>query len=99
MYVDAYGFKTMILASSLLVLPASVVIHTSTSGVLWRWLAILGVATGILVVIGAAWVIDGDQEGVLAIIAFIGFLGVPLWVLLVSVSMVMKSELPARGAD
>ena len=97
MYVDAYGFTTMILASSLLVLPASVVIYTS--GVLWRWLAILGVATGVLVVIGAAWVIDGDQEGVLAIIAFIGFLGVPLWVLLVSVSMVMKSELPARGAD
>ena len=97
MYVDAYGFTTMILASSLLVLPASVVIYTS--GVLWRWLSILGVATGVLVVIGAAWVIDGDQEGVLAIIAFIGFLGVPLWVLLVSVSMVMKSELPARGAD
>ena len=97
MYVDAYGFTMFAQASALLLFPASAVILTS--GVLWRWLALLGVAAGILVVIGSAWVIDGDQEGVLGYILFSGILGVALWVLLVSINMILKRELPARGAN
>ena len=97
MYVDAYGFSMFTLTSALLMFPASVVILTS--GVLWRWLAILGIAAGILAIIGAAWVIDGDQEGALGIIGFIGFFGFALWVLLVNINMILKKELPAHGAN
>ena len=97
MYLDAYGFSTFTLSSALLLFPASVVIFTS--GVLWRWLALLGVAAGILVVIGAAWVIDGDQEGALGYILLSGVIGLALWVLLVSLNMILKRELPARRAN
>ena len=97
LYLDAYGFSMFTLASALLLFPASVVILTS--GVLWRWLAYLGIAAGILVVIGASWVIDGDQEGVLGSIGFIGLLGFALWVLMVSINIILKRELPARRAN
>ena len=97
MYADAYGFTMLALVSALLLFPASVVILTSR--VLWRWLALLGIAAGILVVIGVAWVIDGDQESALGYTLFIGMLGVALWVLLVSINMLLKRELPARGAN
>jgi hypothetical protein len=95
MYMDAYAFSALSLTIALFVLAASILIFRT--GVLWRWLSFLGLVVAILGVIGAAWPIEGESEGALEIIGFLGFLGLALWVLLVSVNMLTKRELPARA--
>jgi len=97
MYLDAYASSGFRLTITLILFASSLVIWRT--GVLWRWLALLGGAAGILGVIGAAWVLDGDQEGVLGILALISFIGFLLWVLLVSINMILKRELPPRAAS
>ena len=97
MYDHAYRFSGLYLAIALFLFAASAVIFRT--GVFWRWLALLGLAAGVLCVIGAAWPIDGESDSALDILGFIGFLGFLLWVLLVSISMLLKRELPARAAQ
>ena len=96
-YLDAYGFAGVPLFGALLFFAASVVIYRT--GVLWRWLAFLGAAAGVLAVMGAAWPIDGDPEGFLGVVFNIALIGFLLWVLLISIGMVMKKELPAPAAE
>ena len=93
MYVNDYAFSMLTLPAALFLFAASAVIFRTK--VLWQWLALLGLAAGVLGVIGSAWPIDGDPKGALGIILFISFLGFALWVLLVSINLILKGELPA----
>ena len=96
MYVDAYALAVTSYFIALMVFAASVVILRT--GVLWRWLAALGAAVGVLGVVGAAWPVQGDTDGVLWIAWIINQLLLLPWILAVSINMVVKKELPDRVA-
>ena len=93
MELDSYAFNVIAFPAALFVAAASVVVLRT--GVLWRWLGALGLISAVLILIGAAWPIDGDEEGAVAIPGFIGFIGVSLWILLSSIHMIMMKEEPA----
>ena len=69
------------------------------SGVLWRWLGAVGILAAVLLIIGAAWIIDGDEESALAFIGFPGVLLTIFFIIASSIGMIMKKEppLPAGG--
>ena len=96
MYFAAYALAGTSFFIALMVFAASVVILRT--GVLWRWLAALGAAVGIFGVVGAAWPVQGDTDGVLWIAWIITQLLVLPWILAVSINMVVKKELPDRVA-
>lgn len=82
-------------------LPASVLVFaaawaTWASGAVWRWLTIVAVIDGILLLIGAAFPIAGNSDGVLFLIRFISFIGLAIWVILTSLSMLLRSSPPVR---
>ena len=68
--MSTYAFTGFSLTMGLFVASASLVVLRT--GVLWRWLAALGFIAAVLLVVGAAWPIDGDEEGALAILGFTG---------------------------
>ena len=73
-----FGLGAFIGFSSLVIL---------ASGVLWRWLGALGLVLAVLNIVGALWVVDGDQEGLLGVLGIIGFIGFGVWTLATSVGM------------
>lgn len=91
MYMYAYGMSGLYLTGALMVLPFSVVIFRTS--VLWRWLAFFGGATGIMGIVGAAWVIGGDPKGIVNGVGLISFFALLFWILLVSANMLLKREL------
>jgi len=93
MEMSTYGFTGFSLTMGLFVASASLAVLRT--GVLWRWLAALGFLAAVLLVIGAAWPIDGDEEGALAILGFIGAPLTLLWILLSSIRLIMMKEEPA----
>ena len=93
MEMSTYAFTGFSLTLALFVASASLVVLRT--GVLWRWLAALGLLAAILLVIGASWPIDGDEEGAFAIPGFIGAPLTLLWILLSSIKMIMMKEEPA----
>jgi hypothetical protein len=95
MYMNSYTFAVMPAAVALMLLPASAVIWRTAA--VWRWLAILGFVIALAGIVGAAWPIDGDDEGPLAVLGWVALLGMTLWVLLVSIAMIMRQYLPAEG--
>lgn len=62
------------------------------SGVLWRWLGVIGVIGFLGSFIGAAWPIDGDDEGPLAGIGTVGFTGIMIFILITSINLLMKRD-------
>jgi hypothetical protein len=64
------------------------------SGVIWRWVGPVAVILAILGFIGGAWPIDGDPEGALGALSFAPFVGVALFVLVVSIALLLKKDLP-----
>jgi len=93
METSTYAFAGFSLTMGLFVASASLVVLRT--GVLWRWLAGLGFLAAVLLVIGAAWPIDGNEEGALAIGGFIGAPLTLLWILISSIAMIMMKEEPA----
>jgi len=92
MDIDAYGFSLLNFGLALFVGSAGFVVFRT--GLLWRWPGLLGLLGAVLLLIGAAWPIDGDQEGAIAIITLPGLLCSLLFVLISSVGMIMRKELP-----
>lgn len=87
----AYGFGVAApLAIAATLVPASLVILAT--GVLWRWLGILGLVVALAGVVGALWVVDGDQESFLGVLGFIAFVGLGVWILATSVAMLMSDR-------
>jgi hypothetical protein len=94
MELDVYAFATPLqLSFALFVLAFSLVIWET--GALWRWLGPVGVLSAVLTVIGAAWPIDGDEEGVIAAISFFpGNLLAIIWLIAICINMLRLSEPP-----
>jgi DMSO/TMAO reductase YedYZ heme-binding membrane subunit len=91
--MSTYAFTLLTLGMALFVGSGSVVILRT--GVMWRWLGGLGLLIAILLIIGSAWPIDGDEEGPLAIAGFIGALATMLFIIISSINMIIRSEEPA----
>jgi hypothetical protein len=99
MELDVYAFATGLqLSFALFVLAFSLVIWET--GALWRWLGALGVLSAVLTVIGAAWPIDGDEEGLIAAIGFFpGNLLAVIWIIAVCINMLRLSAPPTAEAS
>jgi hypothetical protein len=96
MEMSSYVFTGFTFGMALFVASASLVVLRT--GVLWRWLAPVGLIIAVLLVIGAAWPIEGDDEGALATAGFIGAPLTLLWIILSSVNMLLMKEEPGtRG--
>jgi hypothetical protein len=105
MYFDVAAYNHIPLPVGVVLLASSIVIWQT--GVLWRWLAILGLIVGVAALLTPAGSYsieptDDPEEGIWGILGIISFLGLAIWLLLVSISMVMKRVLVStgpRGAD
>ncbi len=92
MDADAYGFSLMSFGLALFIGSAGFVVFRT--GVLWRWLGAMALFAAPLLIIGTAWPIDGDQEGALATIAIPGLLLTVLFIIISSIALIMRKELP-----
>jgi hypothetical protein len=92
MELNQYSFSLFQFGLALFVLAAAIVVLRT--GVLWRWLAAIGLIAAVLQVVGAAWTIDGDEEGVLSIFGLIGAPVTMLFVLLSAINMIVMKEEP-----
>jgi uncharacterized protein (UPF0548 family) len=90
LYADTVAIAALGLPAALFVLAASRVIWTT--GVLWRWLAVIGTVAGVLLITGAAFPIEQDANGVLWGIRFASFLSLAIFVLLTSVAQLSKAS-------
>jgi hypothetical protein len=90
--MNAYAFTGFTFTMSLFVGAASVVVLRT--GVLWRWLAALGLIAAVLLLIAAAWPIDGDDEGAVAVLGFIGAPLTMLWIIISSINLLMMKDEP-----
>lgn len=97
MELDAYAFAGLFLPFGLFLGAAGASIWLSR--VLWRWLGIIGLIGFLGALIGAAWPIDGDDEGALAGIGLIGYLAMMIFVLLVSINLLMQRSRPVVTSD
>lgn len=88
MELDAYGFASLSLAVGAFALSAGVAIWWSRA-LTWWWVSILAIIGGILAVISGAWPIDGDEEGFIGSLGFIGLPVIALFILLASINMIM----------
>ena len=95
MYLDHVSFAAFALTLAPLLLGSSLVILRT--GVLWRWLAVLGLAVAVVGIIGGASSLDSDPEGTLSLVGGSSFALAALWVLLVSINMILKKEAPAAA--
>jgi hypothetical protein len=92
MDINAVSFAGVTLAIALFVGSAGFVIFRT--GVLWRWLGAIGLLAALLLIIGSAWPIEQDDEGVLAIFFFAGLPLTLLFVIISSIGMIMRKEPP-----
>jgi hypothetical protein len=97
MELDAYAFAGLFLPIGLMLGAAGASIWLSR--VLWRWLGIIGLIGFLAALIGAAWPIDGDDEGALASIGLFGYLAMMIFVLLVSINLLMQRSRPVVASD
>jgi hypothetical protein len=101
MYFDIAAWNATPFPIGTMLLAVSLVIWQT--GVLWKWLAILGFVVGIAALISPLSIVEGDvEDGAFAIAGFISFLGFAIWLLATSIGMLMKRDVlvpspPAAG--
>jgi hypothetical protein len=78
-----WGFALFAIGASAVVL---------RTGILWRWLGWLGLGAATLMLLGTFWVLDGDPEGPLGIVGYIGFFATLLWSLLAGYALMSTEE-------
>ena len=98
LYADSVSIATIGAPAGLMVFAASWLIWTRRP--LWRWTAILGAAAGVLLVLGAAFPLEHRSMGVLFAVRFAGFIGLALFVVACSLSMLFGTggRKPTGGA-
>jgi hypothetical protein len=87
---NAVAIAAIGLPMALFAFAAAVVVWTT--GALPRWLAVIGSIAGVLHVAGAAFPVQGEPDGVLFILRFLGLIAFALFVLLTSISMLTMRE-------
>ena len=95
MEIDVYAFAGLQLPVGVFMLATGLSIWLGRT-LSWRWIGIVAIIGGILALIGAAWPIDGDEEGALAIPGFIGFLLILISVLLISINLLLTKIEPVE---
>ena len=95
MYLDHAGFATLEMAFVPFLLASSLVI--ARTGVLWRWLAIIGLAGGVLSALAGLSALESDPEGGFTTFFFISGPVAALFILLVSVNMLLRRDAPASA--
>lgn len=97
MEMDVYAFAGLVFPISLFLLAAGLSLWLS--GVLLRWLGLIGIIGGVAGFISAVWPVDGDEEGVLAGIGILTFLGALIFVLATSIALLLKKEAPLAEVE
>jgi hypothetical protein len=97
MYMSDYGFAGISLGFGLIAVTAGVLMVLT--GAVAKWTGYLGMVVAVINVIGAAWVIDGDQEGALAALAVIGLLTFAIWILCVSIMLLRQPQATAAHVE
>jgi Domain of unknown function (DUF4386) len=87
---NAVAIAAIGLPMALFAFAASAVVWAT--GVLPRWLAGIGLIAGVLHVAGAAFVIEGEPDGVLFTLRFMGLIAFGLFVLLTSINMLATGK-------
>lgn len=89
--MNAYGFGSGVpLTIVALIMPASLIVIAS--GVFWKWLGYLGVVVALANMVGALWVIGGEQESPIGVFGIVGFIGFGVWVLITSIAMLRSGS-------
>ncbi|MEO8457513.1 MAG: hypothetical protein ABI559_06850 [Chloroflexota bacterium] len=89
---SSYTFATGQLAIALFIAAPGLLV--ARTGVIWRWSGFIALLSAPLLVIGAAWPIDGDEHGVFGAFGFFGFALFGIWVLITSIALIMRKEPP-----
>jgi hypothetical protein len=85
MYMEQYGSTGIHFGFAITALAGAIVMLTTSAPA--RWLGYVGLAAFVLNLIGAAWVIDGDEEGLISLLGLVGLLGFAIWTLCTSIVM------------
>jgi len=89
---SSYSFAVGQLAIALFLGSAGLLVVRS--GIIWRWSGFIALIGAPLLIVGAAWPIDGDEHGVLGAFGLVGFLFVLVWTLVTSIGLIMRKEPP-----
>jgi hypothetical protein len=90
LYADAVAIAGIGMPAALTAIAAALVI-LQTRALPW-WLAPVGAGAGALLVVGAAFPIEGNADGVLWTIRFIGFVSFAVFVVLTSFSLITSQQ-------
>jgi hypothetical protein len=93
LYADAVAIAGIGMPAALTTIAAAVVIRR-TRALPW-WLAPVGAVAGALLVAGAAFPVEGNADGVLWTIRFIGFISFAVFVVLTSFSLIASEPEPS----
>ncbi len=96
MVLDYYAVSGAPFTVVVFVGAASIVI--ATTGVLRRWLVVVGVIVVVLSALAPLAILSTSSESVFDVVYLIAFLILPLWILLVSILMLLKRDEPAPAA-
>jgi hypothetical protein len=96
MYFDVYAFTFFGPAFAIFLFAASLVIWRT--GVLWRWLAILGFLLTIVGVLMPLGNFDRESDDIFDVISFAMFIGLSAWMILTGIAMALKKEAPVAAA-
>jgi len=97
MYLDIGAWNTFPFAIGVWTLFSSIVIVQT--GVLWRWLGILGLIIAVGGFITPLGLLDDDPEDIFDLIGIIPFVGLALWILITSIGLVMMKTEPQPAAS
>ena len=97
MYMGQYSSTGISFTFALTALAGSLVMLMTSAPA--RWTGYVGLAAFVLNLIGAAWIIDGDEEGVLSILALIGLLMFAIWTLCNSIAMLRSGQPHAMAVE
>ena len=96
MYLDLGAWNGTSFPIGVMLLASSLVIWQT--GVLWKWLAIIGSIVAVCAFISPLALLDEDiEDGTFGLFGFVAFIGLAVWMLITSIGMLMKREVVSMG--
>lgn len=89
---SSYAFAVGQLAIALFLASAGMLVVRS--GIIWRWSGCIALIGAALLLVGAAWPIDGDENGAFGAAGLFGFLCLLIWTLITCIALIMRKEPP-----